>query len=81
MMLNAAAAVGGFVAAPAIVAFLVRIGAPVQFVAIAVPAIVLFGVVKGGLLRWAAIGFGVGFVGVAALIAWVLDQNLDGTLS
>ena len=78
MIANVAAAVGGFVVAQPLITALYRLGLDARGVAIAVVVICAFGVIKGGLLRWAAAGVAVGYVGFHVVVAYALDKLDDG---
>lgn len=77
MIAKAAAFAGGVILAPAMVTALFRIFETAWPVLPVTIAIVAVGVLKGGLLRWFALGFGAGVVGFEALLLFALD-NLDG---
>ncbi|HWL38098.1 MAG TPA: hypothetical protein VNQ77_18065 [Frankiaceae bacterium] len=76
MIAKIAAFVGGVILAPAIVTGLFRVFDAAWPVLPVTIAIVVVGVLKGGLLRWFALGFGAGVVGFEALLVFALD-NLD----
>ena len=71
---------GGVLAAPFVVTGLFRLFETSWPVLPVTVAIVAIGVLRGGLLRWAAAGFGVGVVGFEAFVVWVLDHLDDGGL-
>lgn len=77
MIGRVAAFVAGVLLAPAIVTGLFRVFETAWPVLPVTIAIVVVGVLKGGLLRWFALGFGAGVVGFEALLVLALD-NLDG---
>lgn len=69
---------GGVVVAPFVVTGLFRLFETSWPVLPVTVAIVVVGVLRGGLLRWAAAGFGVGVVGFEAFIVWVLNRLDEG---
>jgi len=76
-----AAAVGGFLLAQPVTIALHRLLDDPFYVLVATVVIVAVGVLKGGLLRWAALGYGIGYVGFEALIVWALDKLDTGAVS
>lgn len=83
MIGTVAAFVAGLVGAPFLTTLLYRTLPPgPTWVALAVTGVVvLFAVRRGGLLRWAAIGYVVGVLGFHAVVAWLIEgaRVLDGT--
>ena len=73
-----AAAVGGFLATQPLLVALYRLGLDPRGVLVAVVVICAIGALKGGLLRWAALGIVIGYVGFHAFVAWVLNEIGDG---
>lgn len=79
-MIKLAAAVGGFLVAQPVTVALHRLLDNPFYVLVATVVIIAVGVLKGGLLRWAALGYGIGYVGFEALIVWALDKMDTGSL-
>lgn len=79
-MIKLAAAVGGFLVAQPVTVALHRLLDNPFYVLVATVVIIAVGVLKGGLLRWAALGYGIGYVGFEALIVWTLDKMDTGSL-
>lgn len=79
MLAKIAAVVAGVVAAPVIMTGLFRLlDLDSALPALAIAAVIaLVCVLKGGLLRWAALGFVIGVVGFEVFIVWLLGQ-FDG---
>jgi hypothetical protein len=75
VILRIVAAVAGFAFTQPLVVGLYRLGLDPRGVMIALAVIVGVAVLKGGLLRWAALGVVVGFVGFHAALAWVLNEG------
>lgn len=75
MIGRVAAAVGGFLATQPLIVALYRLGLDPRGVLIAVVVLCAVGVLKGGLLRWAAFGVVIGYVGFHAALAWVLNEG------
>ena len=74
MLAKVLAFAGGVAAAPLVFVALFRLTDQVWPVLPVTVAIVAIGVLRGGLLRWAAAGFGVGVVGFEAVVVWALDR-------
>ena len=62
-MIKLGAFIAGFVLTPTIVAFLYNLGVDPRIVLAGAVAVLAYLVIKGGLLRWAALGVVVGYVG------------------
>lgn len=74
MIAKVLAFAGGVIVAPFLVTALFRVFETAIPVLPVTVAVVVVGVLKGGLWRWAAAGFGVGVIGFEAVILWVLHE-------
>lgn len=73
-MIKLAAFIAGFVLTPTLVTLLYNVDVDPRVVLAGVVAVLAYLLIKGGLLRWAALGVVVGYVGFQAVIVWALSN-------
>lgn len=73
-MIKLAAFIAGFVLTPTLVTLLYNVDVDPRVVLAGVVAVLAYLLVKGGLLRWAALGVVVGYVGFQAIVVWALSN-------